>query len=254
MRTQVFPTQAQMGRAAARRASELLKDAIERRGQATFVAATGTSQFEFLGALVTDLSVAWSKTTMFHLDEYIGLPERHPASFRRYLHDRLIDRVRPGTVHLVDGEAPNAQLECDRLNQLIANLEVDVAFVGIGENGHLAFNDPPADFETEAPYLIVELDEACRQQQLAEGWFGSLAEVPLRAISMSVKQIMKSRAIICTVPGRRKAQAVYDCFTGDVTPLHPASILRCHGHAEVFLDADAASILQQANLLPLWAP
>jgi glucosamine-6-phosphate deaminase len=128
-----------------------------------------------------------------------------------------------------------------------------VAFVGIGENGHLAFNDPPADFETEAPYLIAELDEACRRQQLAEGWFGSLDEVPLRAISMSVRQIMKSRAIICTVPGLRKARAVYDCFSGDVTPLHPASILRCHDRTDVFLDTDAASELQQAGPMPLCA-
>jgi glucosamine-6-phosphate deaminase len=182
---------------------------------------------------------------MFHLDEYIGLPETHPASFRLYLNERLIDLVHPGTAHLIKGEASDPQAECQRLNRLIASHEIDVAFVGIGENGHLAFNDPPADFEVEDSYIIVELDEACRRQQLGEGWFASLDEVPRTAISMSIKQIMRSRSIVCTVPDQRKAQAVHDCFTGEVTPLHPASILSQHGRAYLFLDADAASLLDR---------
>ncbi len=239
----VFPTKLEMAQASATKAAELLKDAIARKGHATFVAATGASQFEFLDALTSMPGIDWSKTTMFHLDEYIGLPETHPASFRRYLKERLIDRVHPGTVHLIQGDAPDPQAECQRLNRLIRQYEIDVAFVGIGENGHLAFNDPPADFEVEDPYIIVELDEACRRQQLGEGWFASLDEVPQRAISMSIKQIMKSRAIVCTVPDRRKAQAVHDCLTGEITPLHPASILRQHERAYIFLDADAASLL-----------
>lgn len=238
-----FPTKIEMAQAAAAKAGELLKDTISRKGGAIFVAATGSSQFEFLDALTSHSKVDWSRTTMFHLDEYIGLPETHPASFRRYLKERLIDRVHPGTVHLIEGDVPDPQAECRRLNRLIAGQEVDVAFVGIGENGHLAFNDPPADFEVEAPYIVVELDEACRRQQVGEGWFASLEEVPGFAITMSVKQIIKSEAIICLVPHRRKAQAVKDCFGGDVTPLHPASILRQHEHAGVFLDADAASLL-----------
>jgi len=245
MQILVSPTKMEMAQAAAAKAAELLKDAIARQGHATFVAATGASQFEFLDALTCTPDIDWFRTTMFHLDEYIGLPETHPASFRRYLNERLIGRVHPGTVYLIQGEAPDPQTECGRLNRLIASYEIDVSFVGIGENGHLAFNDPPADFEVEDPYIIVELDEACRRQQLGEGWFTSLDEVPRRAISMSVKQIMRSQFIVCTVPNRRKSQAVYDCFTGEATPLHPASILRQHDHAYVFLDADAASSLSR---------
>lgn len=244
MQTLVFQSKVEMGQAAAVKAAELLKAALDRKGHASFVAATGASQFEFLDALTSISDVDWSRTTMFHLDEYIGLPETHPASFRRYLKERLMSRVHPGTVHLIQGEAFDPRAECQRLSCLIAGHPIDVSFVGIGENGHLAFNDPPADFEVEDPYIIVELDEACRRQQLGEGWFASLAEVPHRAISLSVKQIMKSHSIVCTVPDRRKAQAVYDCFTGDVSPQHPASILRQHNDTYVFLDADAASLLK----------
>ncbi len=244
MQTFVFSTKQEMAQAAAAKAAELLKDAIACKGHATFVAATGASQFEFLAALTAIPGINWSRTTMFHLDEYIGLPEGHPASFRRYLKERLIERVHPGTVHLIQGDAADPEAECRRLNQLIAGYQIDVAFVGIGENGHLAFNDPPADFVVEDPYIIVELDEACRRQQLGEGWFATLDEVPRRAISMSIRQIMKSHDIVCTVPDRRKAQAVRDCLTGEVTPLHPASILRQHAHTYLFLDADAASLLR----------
>lgn len=240
-----FSTKTEMARAAAAQAAELLRDGIARNGHATFVAATGASQFEFLDELASAPGIDWSLTTMFHLDEYIGLPETHPASFRRYLNERLVSRVQPGQVHLIQGDAPDPQVECARLNRLIAGHEVDVSFVGIGENGHLAFNDPPADFEAQAPYLVVELDEACRRQQFGEGWFASLDEVPRCAISMSVRQIMRSRAIVCTVPDGRKAQAVYDCFGGEVSPLNPASILRQHERATIFLDADAASLLNQ---------
>jgi glucosamine-6-phosphate deaminase len=244
MRRSVYASKAEMALAAAAKAGELLRDSIASKGQAAFVAATGASQFEFLDVLTSDPEIDWSRTSMFHLDEYIGLPEAHPASFRRYLRERLIERVHPGTVHLVQGDAPDPQVECQRLNRLMASFEIDVAFVGIGENGHLAFNDPPADFEVEDPYIIVALDEACRRQQLGEGWFGALDEVPRRAISMSVRQLMRSRAIVCTVPDRRKAQAVYDCFTGEVSPRNPASILRQHEQAHVFLDANAASLLR----------
>jgi glucosamine-6-phosphate deaminase len=245
MKTSVFPTKTEMAQAAAVKAAELLKDGLARKGHAAFVAATGASQFEFLEALTSTSGIDWSKTTMFHLDEYIGLPETHPASFRLYLNERLISRVHPGTVHLIEGNAPDPRAECQRLNRLIAAHEIDVAFVGIGENGHLAFNDPPADFEVEDPYIIVELDEACRRQQLGEGWFGSLDEVPRTAISMSIQQIMRSRSIVCTVPDQRKAQAAHDCFTGEVTPLHPASILSQHERTYLFLDADAASLLDR---------
>lgn len=244
MQISVLSTKMEMAQLAATKAAELLKEAIASKGHATFVAATGASQFEFLDSLTSIPGIDWSRTTMFHLDEYIGLSGTHPASFRRYLRERLIERVHPGTIHLIQGDAPDPEAECQRLNRLLASYEVDVSFVGIGENGHLAFNDPPADFEVEDPYIIVELDEMCRRQQLGEGWFATLDKVPHRAVSMSIKQIMKSHAIVCSVPDRRKAQAAHDCLTGEVTPLHPASILRCHDRAYIFLDAHAASLLE----------
>ncbi|MCK4419466.1 6-phosphogluconolactonase, partial [Candidatus Aerophobetes bacterium] len=189
----ILETKEEMRKAAAERAAGILKKAIKEKNEAAFVAATGASQFEFLEALTNVTSVDWSRTIMFHLDEYIGIPESHPASFRKYLKERLIVKVHPGLVYLVNGDARDAQLECERLNRIISKKEIDVSFVGIGENGHLAFNDPPADFNTEKPYIVVELDEACRRQQLGEGWFESFDEVPRRAISMSIKQIMKSK-------------------------------------------------------------
>lgn len=243
MQLTIHPDAAQTARAAAEQAAVLLREAIARQGHATFIAATGASQFDFLKTLTAAPGIDWSRTTMFHLDEYIGLPITHGASFRKYLQERLVDLVHPGEVHLIEGDAPDAEAECRRLNQLIRQHTVDVAFVGIGENGHLAFNDPPADFEVDDPYIVVELDEACRRQQMGEGWFPTLADVPNRAISMSIRQIMASRAIICTCPNLRKAQAVHDCFTGPVTPAHPASILRQHPETYVFLDTESASLL-----------
>jgi len=234
-----------MGKAAAEKAAEILRKAIKEKGKANFIAATGASQFEFLDHLTKITSLEWGETTMFHLDEYIGLSEDHPASFRRYLQERLISKVHPGKVFLIAGDAPGSEEECERLNDIISQYEIDVAFVGIGENGHLAFNDPPADFETEKPYIIVELDTACRRQQLGEGWFNSLEEVPQKAISMSVNQIMKAKNIICTVPDKRKAQAVKDCFGGEeISPYYPASILKRHDHCYVFLDEQSAMYLK----------
>ncbi len=242
MNINIFSSKQTMGEAAAQKAAEILKKAINNKGEANFVIATGASQFEFLENLVQISSIDWSKTTMFHLDEYVGLPEHHPASFRKYLKDRFISRVNPGNFYFVQGDAPDPQQECERLNRIISQKEIDVSFVGIGENGHLAFNDPPADFDTEKPYIVVQLDEACRKQQLGEGWFESLDDVPKKAISMSVKQIMKSKNIICTVPDRRKAVAVKNCFTGDkISPDCPASILKKHHNCFVFLD-DQSSI------------
>ncbi|RKU30281.1 glucosamine-6-phosphate deaminase [Candidatus Poribacteria bacterium] len=230
-------------KAAAEAASIKLCDAISNNGHASFIVATGASQFDFLGTLTSDNAIDWSKTTMFHLDEYIGIPDSHPASFCKYLQDRLVDVVHPGTVHFLNGMADNPQAECNRLNQLILQHQIDVAFVGIGENGHLAFNDPPADFETEDPYIIVELDEACRLQQVGEGWFNGLEDVPTHAISMSINQIMKSKSIICTVPEERKAEAVRNCVHGEITPMHPASILQNHNDCTVYLDNGSASLL-----------
>jgi len=245
MKVKIFETKQEMGKAAAEEAARILINTLKEKGEAVFIAATGVSQFEFLENLTSIPSIDWSKTTMFHLDEYAGIPETHPASFRKYLKERLIDKVHPGNVYLINGDTEDPESECERLGKVIGEKEVDVAFVGIGENGHLAFNDPPADFDTERPYIVVELDEACRRQQLGEGWFKSLDEVPQRAISMSIKQIMKSRNIICTVPDVRKAQAVKDCLEGDISPEHPASILRKHKDVFLFLDKDSAKLLKE---------
>ena len=233
------------GIAAADKAEEVLKETLAEKGRACFVVATGASQFDFLESLTSRQGIDWPRTTMFHLDEYIDIPEDHPASFRRYLRERLIDLVHPGTVHLVDGQNPDPRAECGRLKELISRETIDAAFIGIGENGHLAFNDPPADFETEEPYILVELDEACRRQQLGEGWFPTLEDVPTKAISMSMRQIMKAETIICTVPDERKARAVKDCFEGEVSPRRPASLLMEHGRAFLYLDRGSASLLKK---------
>lgn len=236
-------TKRETSEAAAHLASKKLREALSANGQANFIVATGASQFDFLAALTSDEAIDWGNTTMFHLDEYIGIPETHPASFRRYLRERLVDIVNPRTVYFLNGETDEPQAECNRLNQIISQHPIDVAFVGIGENGHLAFNDPPADFETEDPYILVELNEACRLQQVGEGWFKGLEEVPTQAISMSICQILKAETIVCTVPDERKAEAVRNCLHGEITPMHPASILQTHPDCSVFLDAGSASLL-----------
>src|SRR5262245_7625171 len=202
-----------LGRQAAERGADLIRQAITRRGAASIIVATGSSQFTMLAALRAE-SLNWSKVTGFHLDEYIGLSASHPASFRRYLKERFVDYVPLAAFHYVHGDAPDPAAECRRLGEIISRHTIDVALVGIGENGHLAFNDPPADFETREPYLTVALDEACRRQQLGEGWFPSLAEVPSRAISMSVQQILEARRILCIVPDQRKAEAVRAALEG----------------------------------------
>ena len=246
MKIKVFKTKHNMGKTAADEAARILIGAIKEKGEATFIVATGASQFEFLKNLTSISSINWSKTTMFHLDEYIGLSEIHPASFRKYLRERLINKVHPGKVYLIKGDAKKPESECKRLGKIIMRKEIDVAFVGIGENGHLAFNDPPADFDIKKPYLVVNLDDTCRKQQLGEGWFKSFDDVPKRAISMSINQIMKSKNIICTVPDNRKAQAVKDCF-GDqnISPEHPASILKNHERVFLFLDEASAKLLKE---------
>jgi glucosamine-6-phosphate deaminase len=238
----VFETKQELGKAAAERAAAAIGEAIARAGEARVVAATGASQFEFLDALTSRPGVDWGRVEMFHLDEYVGLPATHPASFRLYLHRRIVEKVRPRIFHFLAGDAEDPAEECRRAGTILARAPVDLAFVGIGENGHLAFNDPPADFETEEPYLVVDLDEACRRQQLGEGWFPTLHDVPRRAISMSIRQILKAREILCIVPDARKARAVRDCLEGEVSPLHPSSILQSHPRTTVYLDRDSAAL------------
>jgi len=246
MEIEVYRDKKQAGAAAARQAARLLQQAVTERGKAFLILATGASQFEMLDCLAT-LAVDWSRVTVFHLDEYIGLPMSHPASFCKYLKERFVNRLPSlGQFHFIDGESPDAMAECRRLGSLLRTARVDVACIGIGENGHLAFNDPPADFQTEEPYIVVNLDEACRRQQVGEGWFERLGDVPAQAISMSIRQIMKSAAIICTVPEARKAWAVKQAVEGPVSNRLPASILQTHPSCWLFLDEASASGLRRS--------
>ncbi len=232
-----------LGESAGKAAGELIRKAINLTGRANIILATGTSQFETINQLLAEKGIAWEKVTLFHLDEYIGLPVTHQASFRKYLKERFLDKVGDlKQYYLIDGEFDPTE-ELERLGKQIEKHPIDVALVGIGENGHLAFNDPPADFVTEDPYIVVDLDRACRAQQFNEGWFPSLEAVPGQAISMSIRQIMKSKSIICSVPDERKAKAVMDCVKNPVSNLFPASILQEHEACTLFLDEASASLL-----------
>ena len=243
MRVQTLADGRALAAAAAAEAVSRIGNAIATLGRARVIAATGTSQLAFLETLIAMKAIDWSKVELFHLDEYIGLPIDHPASFRKYLLERLIRPAGIARAHLLDGEQNPIDV-CREVGRELTRAPIDVAFVGIGENGHLAFNDPPADFDTEEPYLVVRLDEACRRQQVGEGWFGSMAEVPERAITMSIRQILKSEAIVAVVPDLRKAQAVRACLEGEISPMAPASILRTHANVSLFLDAESASLVK----------
>jgi glucosamine-6-phosphate deaminase len=234
-----------VGKRSAEQASAYIVQAIEKKGLASIIVATGASQFEFLQHLTADARINWSKVSVFHLDEYVGIPVTHIASFRRYLRERFVQQLPCplAAFHEVNASS-NPIEECERLSALISKQEIDVCCMGIGENGHIAFNDPPADFETDKPYLVVELDEGCRQQQVNEGWFPTLADVPKQAISMSVKQILKSKALVNSVPGERKAVAVRNALEGEISPLCPASILRTHPDCHLNLDTDSARLLK----------
>jgi glucosamine-6-phosphate deaminase len=249
MKTIIRNEKKETGKAAATDGERLIRAAIKERGKATIIVATGASQFEMLDELVKAKSIDWGKVTAFHLDEYVGLPESHPASFRKYLRERFVAKLpsKIGAFHCVNADSPlGAQAECKRVGQLLRQAEpVDVAFVGIGENGHLAFNDPPADFETEEAYLVVNLDLDCRKQQMGEGWFATIDDVPKQAISMSCPQIMKAKHIICTVPDARKAIAVQRTLEGPITNQVPASILQKHPDTAVYLDQFSASTLSK---------
>ena len=245
MNIKISDNPVELGKVSAAAAVEGIINAIKEKGQANVILATGASQFETLKNLVENTTIDWSKVVMFHLDEYIGLPETAPASFRKYLKERFLNLVSPlKASYLVNGET-DPEEECKRLNQIITDHPIDVALVGIGENGHLAFNDPPADFDTLSPYIVVDLDEKCRLQQFNEGWFPSLSEVPKKAISMSIKQICKSKMIICSVPDSRKAEAVKNTLENKVSNNDPASILQTHAHCLFFLDKYSASLLSK---------
>lgn len=246
MKIIISSTKQELGKKAARQGSLLIQKAIFEKGKASIIVATGASQFEMLRELIKE-DIDWSLVTAFHLDEYIGISETHPASFRKYLKERFVDILPLKEFIYVNGGI-DPEEECSRLGKLISKHPIDVAFVGIGENGHLAFNDPPADFETEKPYLVVELDDDCRRQQLEEGWFPTFEDVPKRAISMSIRQIMKSKAIISSVPDARKATAVYNTLIGEISPVFPASIMREHTNTLLFLDIDSATKFKNVSL------
>ncbi|MGH7940430.1 MAG: glucosamine-6-phosphate deaminase [Limisphaerales bacterium] len=246
---EVFSNSDELGRAAASAAAQTLRQAIASQGRARIIAATGASQVCFLKELTAASGIDWKRVEMFHLDEYVGLPMSDPASFRRYLLERLIQPAGIREYHLLDGEGDVAKV-CREAGAELNVAPIDVAFVGIGENGHLAFNDPPADFTTDQPYVVVKLDEKCRRQQVGEGWFRELAQVPKLAISMSVRQILKARKILCIVPDKRKAEAVKACLEGEISATAPASILRSHADVTFYLDKDSASLLDRATSDP----
>ena len=243
MLLKIFPDRSLLSQAAAEQAADAIRSALTKRGHARIVAATAASQIEFLDALTKASGIDWRKVEVFHLDEYIGLSATHPGSFRKMLLEQLIQKTGVVNFHLLDGDARDPAEVARRVGRELASSPVDIAFLGIGENGHIAFNDPPADFQVEDPYIIVDLDETCRQQQVGEAWFANISQVPKQALSMSVKQILKAKEILAVVPDERKARAIRACFAGEVSPMAPASILRTHPNATVYLDKNSASML-----------
>ena len=232
-----------MGAHSAKLAAQSLRNAIRERGEARLIVATGSSQFEVLNALTSEPLIDWSRVDGFHLDEYVGIPATHGASFCGYLKERFVDRVPLRSFHYLDGMSDPIAV-CKRAGVALRVRPIDVALIGIGENGHLAFNDPPADFETRDAYHVVQLDEACRMQQVGEGWFATLADVPTHAISMTIYEILQTREILCSVPDSRKATAVANSIDGPLTNQVPGSILRQHPNTTIMLDLAAASLLK----------
>ncbi len=244
MLLKIFRDKGSLSHAAAEQAASAIRHAIAGQGRARIVVATAASQIEFLDALTRASGIDWTKIEAFHLDEYIGLPITHPGSFRLMLLKQLIQRTGITNYHLLDGDAKDAAAVARRVGEALAADPVDIAFLGIGENGHIAFNDPPADFKREEPYIIVDLNAACREQQVGEAWFSEISQVPKQALSMSVRQILKARKILAVVPDFRKARAVKACVEGEISPEFPASILRTHPDATIYLDTSSASMLQ----------
>ena len=241
MRICIYETKDDLGRHAAALGAEQIRNAIKTRGRASVILATGASQFEMINALVKETNIDWSKVTAFHLDEYVGLSEKHPASFRKYLRERFAAKVPAlAAFHYIQGDAPDTAAEVRRINALIKNEQIDAAFIGIGENGHLAFNDPPADLKTNDPYIVVELDEACRQQQTGEGWFPAINDVPRKAVSMTIPFILRSSCIVCTVPDSRKAPAIKMALYGNMDANNPCASLRSHSNCYLMMDRPAA--------------
>lgn len=240
----IFSDEASAGKGGAEFVAKHLNDTVQSKGHANLILATGASQFAFIEAIKT-LPVDWSKITVFHLDEYKGLSDTHPASFRKYLKERILDEVKPFQVHYINGDEKDIDREVARYEKLLKAVTVDVACIGIGENGHIAFNDPEvADFNDPKLVKVVQLDDISRRQQLGEGWFSTFEEVPREAISLTIPAIMRCNVISCMVPDERKANAVYHTLNAEISTACPATILRSHPHTVLFLDKNSASQLQ----------
>jgi len=241
MRIRILDTSKLLGLEAAQAAAKIINETVAAKGEARIALSTGASQFETLAALAKE-DVDWTKVTMFHLDEYVGLPETHPASFRKYLKERFVSLVKLKRVFFVDGEGDVAA-KIAVLNREIESAPIDLGVIGIGENGHIAFNDPPARFDAMESYRIVELNDACKKQQVGEGWFAGVKDVPATAVSMSCYRIMMCRKIISSVPHAQKAQAIKRTFEGGISDMVPATLLKFHPDWSLFLDRDSASKL-----------
>jgi glucosamine-6-phosphate deaminase len=247
-RVEIYASNSALGKAAAANAVAILRDAIRGQGGARMIVATGNSQLAVVQSLVLAEDVDWSRVEVFHMDEYAGLPEDHPASFRRWVRTRLAEQVHPRAAHYIMGDAPDPAGECRRYAALLMEAPIDLCLLGVGENGHIAFNDPHvADFHDPEVVKVVELDDRCRLQQVGEGHFASLADVPRRALTLTCPALMRARHLICSVPEKRKAEAVRNALEGPLSPACPASLLRTHPQATIYLDRDSASLLSHSS-------
>ena len=241
---QVFDSRQQLGEAAAKRAASLIQSAVAERGRARVIVATGNSQLAFIDALTSMPGIPWGAVEIFHMDEYAGMSDTHPASFRKWIRERVVDKVNPAAAHYIHGDVPDLKAECERYSQLLSSAPVDLAFVGIGENGHIAFNDPHvANFKDPLTMKVVDLDEACRKQQVGEGHFASVDEVPREALTLTCPALMRAEHLVCSVPDARKANAVKRSVEGPISEACPGSLLRTHSDAVLFLDKQSASLL-----------
>ena len=244
MKLSISPNSAEMGKKAAEAVAEMICRYVSEQGEARIMVSTGQSQFEFFEALVS-MDIPWDKVEIFHLDEYVALPLSHPASFRKYLKERFIDRISGGTMHYISGEG-DVDAMIAEISAAISEKPIDIGVIGIGENAHIAFNDPPADFDTQAAFHVVKLDDKCRRQQVGEGWFATVDDVPQYAISATVSQIMACRNIVSVVPHKVKADAIRKTLeTNGVTNLIPATIMKQHDNWLLFADEDSASQLSK---------
>lgn len=241
LKVKIYTTNTEMGKAAADYSADIIRDTLRAKAEASVIVATGASQFTFYDALIKKPDLEWNKVIIFHLDEYVGMTDQHPASFRKYLKERFIRHIHPKAVFFLNGDTPDPQEEARKYARMLEKVEIDLACIGIGENGHIAFNDPPvADFNDPELVKIVRLDLDCRRQQLGEGWFPTLEDVPSHALSLTVSGIMRANKISCVVPDERKSEAIYHTIHDKISEKCPATILRTHPDCTLFLDESAA--------------